>query len=572
MSLNQIYDLNNNGPFPSSNLNVNSIKTKSLSYILPSVGSVQHIYLDPAGSDSSNSGLSSSSPLLTFKMAVTVAQNYSAELCQFNLQGTGNISGFRDCNNYFGLDKILDLRPLVTNYSSILIKGYRTDEINVVAGAASETTIGPNNTFIQLNNFSGLAFDQYRTGFLNSGNSFDTVYFNQSTYVQSTRPIGFAAAGFSLYNLGSVEIFDDSKWGIASFLPVTFQDVVIASPTTSGNYIENAGGLTINMHACHLKNQKVSDMIKGSFDFVGCAIEGMSVGGNYSFVDQDSVINLHNCQLRDSFIGVSDAPEWRALWSDNSTIALSSATYDIEYWEANNSYYSVLTLSESKGSLDNVFLFSSLDNPNSTVVQCHSSSIESDTYIEVIKNLDIQGLCVNLTNKSHLEIGGDCSIVSYQQNSISLSSDSSMTLSPQSDGINIIKSDSDHAISIINNSSILINEQNTRNIYEIRSSGKEAIFAVYNSFINVNTPQVNGPGFYSPLGFNIANIKYDSTIRFADANYVNYGSGLHSVLLGSATAIATNGGPGDLNKSAIDVVLGAALSAGQNCIITFGAV
>lgn len=568
MSINHFLD---QGIEPQSwtNLYVNSLKTKSLSFALPTSGTIQNIYLDPAGSDS-NSGITALSPVLTFQKAIDIAGKYSAEQCVFNLQGTGNISGFKPCGSCSQVDALLDFRPLVTNYSHILIKGYRVDEVVVGAGVAGENFEEPNGKFIQLTNFVGLGVNAYSNGFIYDGEKYDIVYGNQATFINSTRPTGFAAKGFTLYNLGAVQLYSDDKWGIASFLPVEFQDVILVSPVTPGNYIDNVSLLPIKMFACHLKSQKTDSMLKGFFDLNGCCIEGTDPTKNYGVIFEDSILELHNCQTKACQIKVSDIKEWRDIYSLNTKVIIESGTYDIQYWSSSNNDGINLDLAESQGILDEAILTNTHNNINSPIIRAISSSLTSNTYIKISKPTPTStaGDCVLFINKSSLRINKNCTIDAQADFAIRLTDDSSLILTPAGSGTNIIKSFSKNAITIQTNSVAILNPQNPRNQYEITSASVNCMSLLNNSYCLVNAPQGTGPYFYYNPG-HIADLSYNSKIQFASGNYKVNGIGANgSVLLGAGTVINTSDGAGSVSGSAIDVPLTGALDAGQNCTIT----
>lgn len=524
MSINQILLQEPDYPAPWTNLSVNSIKVKT-SIINPPITPLtqSNVYVSGAGNDS-NDGLTAGTPVLTMKRAIEVASNDSASECVINISGTVGI-GSSAAPSDSGFDKVLDFGPLSSNYQFITILGERSDEFSFAAGVATSSTTTPYAQWYDLNGLAGLTPSAYTQGFVNKNDGttqdlYVCVRANGATSASVCSNDGpdIATDGFSIYNVGTSIFFDDSKYFISSSIPITVKDLQWNGPTTSDRFVES--NHTIRLYACVLNSQAAGGFLKGNFDCNGVVFTATTAGWplfiDYTTVEIQSGNFINLSQEFSSFRSWDDVHGSGTYMIFNSSVGEINRMLCVNNGATRN--VSCMICINSNLSLSSCAL--QLDAGTQSVCDVENSNLKCDSGFSAQRTTSGIGEGLNCRFGSSVYILGDCTIdgidspgVSLNQSQLSIKPDDGATPS------NIFTSTSEFAISVENNSLLGLYNQNTKNVYNIISSSKEAVHVSSGSQLNIVPVFANGPNFSSPGTFAMIKNSYASKTTLGDANY-----------------------------------------------------
>jgi hypothetical protein len=530
MSLNQILD-NPAGtrPLPWTNLNVNSIKAKSITSDTPAAESRENVYVSSSGDDA-NDGLTSGTPVLTISRAVEVASGSSGQHLIINCSGGGAISGFISCDiDVFGVTKLLDLSRLSGNYNAISIRGSRQDELVVPAGTTTRAANGPGDRWSRLSGLTGLTPSLYTRGHIEgTGDTRLMSYANDATTIDIIGRNGnlLDAFGFSIYNLDGTNIFDNSAWGILSDIPVSFEDIEVKSATGSFT-IRNLCSHRLRFKNCKLNVQTVDEQMitGGSFELIGCELYG-GASTDEVFDDADTeYISITNSQMNNCRQLLNNLEEFVDVYSVNCQLAPRQANCRVTGWLSSHD-----ALSNIDGFGGNMFLDScNLSNSSSANISVEGMQINSS-------NLTLSNTaagaepCVYLTSCSWDHLGDNN--FSSTNGSCVLLDNSKFNLRPSQGAtpVNIFDAAST-CIFADECSHVVLGAQENKTLYRLGSSVSDEAIILDNGSRAVLPVLTKGPDIFTVLLTAMASVQYDSTLILG-GNYSNPGDGEDVVILG----------------------------------------
>lgn len=570
MSLSDILLHNPDYPPTWSNLSVNSLKARSISVLPIEPESVEIVYLSPTGNDA-NSGLTTLLPVLTFERAIEVATDFSAETIIFQLQGTGNVSGFLESSDpsLTGYPSTIDFMGLSCKFVNIV--GTRINELLVDPLEGTATPSDPFDYWTTVTGLSGLTANLYDQGLVESS-SFLPLY--ASSYDNTTNSISlitnngqaFVDDGFTIFNLPGLYIEITEKTAILSNVPVIFQDISILGSSDDGDSLVNLTAHPIFLRNCKIYVNNEGCLSGGVWSLEGCYVEGDTYTKQLVSANDLAVVDVDSSQLYQGLHFMQYEGKISNIYTTNYQLLCRGSSMNVVGLISNISGANLdnVIFQGSSGYISNALMYNS--DSGYSCIKLDGSNIRT-SYLELIINGVVAAHCVNALSSTWRHEGDNiCSSTSAP--SVILSN-SSFELLPSQISItptNTFESTNTYPITASSSSNIILRGQNTKDTYTIESGTAGGIYLTSGSSLTLADVQSKGPSFSLASGFSMIYARTNSSVRVNGNGYASAGAGDANVILGQSTAISLTP---VANIGAIDVALNTtgALDA-EACFLT----
>lgn len=552
MSLNQILLHEPDYPPLWSNLSVMSLRARSISVLPIVVGTVETVYLSPAGSDA-NSGLTSLLPVLTFERAIEVASTFSAEKIVFQLLGTGNVSGFIDTDRHItGYSFALDFTGL--SCRSVSIVGRRIDETFIDPGLGTATPAAPFDYWTTVTGLSDLTLNMYDKGLVHSSGDvplYATSYDNTANAISLITHDGVTIVdeGFDIFNLPGLYILLEESVAVLSKVPVVFQDISIMGSSTAGQSLINLTGDTIYLRNCRVFTHNEGCFSGGVWNLEGCYVEGGTSYLNQLVASADlAVLDINNCQLQRGVHFMQYESKLSNIFTINYQLLCRGSNINIVGLLSNSTLLAAqdnVIIQGSTGYINNALMYNDVDG-----LACINldAAILKSSNLELIVNIAATTRCVKAKSSTWYH-EGDCTLESTSSSCILLDNStfhllpSQVSLAP----INRFVCTGSNAIEAFRGSCIALQPQGTKDDYIIESGTSVAV-ELNASRLIIDAVQASGPDLSTPALQTMISAKNGSIVHIKGTGYVNDGDGTTEVEIGGVVLAPTTIG------AAVDVV------------------
>ena len=557
MSLNYILDQGTE-PDRWTNLNVNSLKTRSLVVFTPPTGTVTDFYLNNATGDDLNDGLTAGTPVQTWVRLLEVASSNPGDVCVLNIDGSGSFDPTSTITPPVeGADCLWSLRPLDDVFDYIIIRGVRKDPVTLTQGAGVDAP--PFDKFRQWGGLSlgGVNYDfgisrwedvdgNYGFEAVSSVDAADTVTIcgtNSNTH------------GGELHLLGGPQIAIDCVAAIVSANPVVFESLrfsLIDSAIEPNASLRNRTIQPIVMSGCEVDTLR-KNYFSGDYSVKGCSVfsatldptkSGFMIGANLSSL-RNSHIVASTMTVRTP-IRMSDNRHDDAKVRIENTLCESVHQLHVssveDCWELDSAILDIFALecTNSSNDSDHHCIDAERSKINANRISCEKTSAlgrclnaESQTLAQfsdiqsfLNSNVGSLGVCIRVRNGSYCQ----------------------MTPASDSGGVTrdfkIVTAGSNPAVDVDTYSQFVVLPYGTRNATanpaEISTvSGIDAIEVDFNSSIRL-PPLLGQQGdLIIASSDNGIRLRRMSSANIQDNSYTNQGAGLNIIHNGGQPAVTT---------------------------------